>query len=145
MAKNKLRLEFSGFETMAEQLDKLGGSLEKTAADALVKSKTVVAQNLLKATHKANFPAHGKYATGNTRHSIDTARTVTWEGKTASISVGFDMEKSGMTSIFLMYGTPKMAKVQEMYDAIYGKKVKAQIKKIQWETFKKAIDEKLGG
>lgn len=145
MAKNKLRLEFSGFEAMAEQLDKLGGSLEKTAAEALVKSKTVVSQNLLKATQKANFPAHGKYATGETRHSIDTTRTITWEGKTASISVGFDMEKSGMTSIFLMYGTPKMSKVQAIYDAVYGPKVKTEIRKIQKEIFAKAIKEKMEG
>ena len=145
MAKNKVRLEFSGFEEMAERLDKLGGDLKKTSEEALLKSKTVVAQNLLKTTNKSNYPHQGKYSTGDTRHSVDTSKEIKWEGSTASIDIGFNLEKSGLTSIFLMYGTPKMQKVQSIYDAVYGSKVKSQIKKIQKEIFAKAIAEKMGG
>lgn len=143
--KNKIKLEFSGFKEMAEKLDKINGDLKKTSEEALLKSKTVVTQNLLKVTNKSNYPAHGKYSHGGTRHSIDTDKNVNWQGSTASIPVGFDMTKSGLTSIFLMYGTPKMPKVQPIYDAVYGSKTKSQIKKIQQEIFAKAIKEKMEG
>lgn len=143
--KNKVGLQFSGFEEMAEKLDELEGDLKKTTEDALRKSKTIVAVNLLKATQKSNLPAHGKYSHNGTRHSIDTSKNVNWEGTIGEIHVGFEFKKSGLKSIFLMYGTPKMPKVQAIYDAVYGSKTKAQIRKIQKETFQEAIKKKMEG
>lgn len=143
--KNKIGLQFSGFEELAEKLDELQGDLKKTTEDALRKSKAVVTTNLLKATQKPNLPAHGKYSKGDTRHSIDTSKSVNWEGTTGSIHVGFEFKKSGLKSIFLMYGTPRMKKVQAIYDAVYGSKTKTQIRKIQKETFQEAIKKKMEG
>ena len=143
--KNRIGLQFSGFEEMAARLDELQGDLQHTTEEALIKSKEVVTAKLLEATNKANYPAQGKYSTGRTRQSIDTTKNVKWQGTTAEIDVGFDLKISGMTSIFLMYGTPRMNKVQAIYDAIYGSRVKAEIKRIQKETFDAAIKEKMEG
>lgn len=143
--KNRIGLQFSGFAEMAARLDELQGDLQRTTEDALIKSKEVVTAKLLEATNKANYPAQGKYSTGRTRQSIDTTQSVTWQGTTAEINVGFDLKKSGLTSIYLMYGTPRMAKVQAIYDAVYGTRVKAEIKRIQKETFDAAIKEKMEG
>lgn len=143
--KNRIGLQFSGFAEMTARLDELQGDLQRTTEEALIKSKEVATAKLLEATSKANYPAQGKYSTGRTRQSIDTTQNVTWQGTTAEIDVGFDLKKSGLTSIYLMYGTPRMAKVQAIYDAIYGSRVKAEIKRIQKETFDAAIKEKMEG
>lgn len=143
--KNKIGLQFSGFEELAEKLDELQGDLKKTTEDALRKSKAVVTTNLLEATQKSNYPAHGKYSTGGTRHSINTKKNVNWEGMIGEIKVGFDFEKSGLKSIFLMYGTPRMQKVQAIYDAVYGRKTKTQVNKVQKEVFQEAIKKKMEG
>lgn len=143
--KNRVGLQFSGFLEMAEKLDKLEGDLKKTTEDALRKSKAVVTTNLLEATQKSNYPAHGKYSTGGTRHSINAKKNVNWEGMIGEIKVGFDFEKSGLKSIFLMYGTPRMQKVQAIYDAVYGRKTKTQVNKVQKEVFQEAIKKKMEG
>lgn len=145
MARNKISLSFKGFEEMAEKLDELEGDLKKTTEEALIESKKIVTKNLQQATNKSNYPAHGKYSTGETRESIDTTNNVIWEGTIGSIKVGFDFHKSGLVSIFLMYGTPRMAKVQAIYDAVYGRKTKTQISKAQKEIFAEAIKEKMEG
>lgn len=146
-AKNRVGLQFSGFEEMAAKLDELQGDLQRTTEEALIKSKKIVTTKLLEVTNKANYPAQGKYARRGdpTRASIDTTEDVKWQGTTAEIKVGFDFKKSGLTSIFLMYGTPRMDKVQAIYDAVYGNRVKAEIKRIQKETFDAAIKEKMEG
>lgn len=143
--RNRVSLSFTGFAEMAEKLDELQGDLKKTTEEALIKSKAVVSANLLKATNKSNYPAHGEYSTGRTRHSINTGKTVNWDGSIGEIKVGFDLKKSGLTSIFLMYGTPRMEKVQSIYDAVYGRKTKTEISKLQKEIFAKAIKEKMEG
>ena len=145
--KNRIGLQFSGFEEMAARLDELQGDLQRTTEEALIKSKEVVTAKLLEVTNKPNYPAHGKYARRGdpTRASIDTTNEVKWQGTTAEIKVGFNLKKSGLTSIFLMYGTPRMDKVQAIYDAVYGSRVKAEIMRIQKETFDAAIKEKMEG
>lgn len=145
--KNRIGLQFSGFEEMAARLDELQGDLQRTTEEALIKSKEVVTAKLLEVTNKANYPAQGKYARRGdpTRASIDTTKNVKWQGTIAEIKVGFDLKKSGLTSIFLMYGTPRMDKVQAIYDAVYGSRVKAEIMRIQKETFDAAIKEKMEG
>lgn len=143
--KNKIGLQFSGFQEMIEKLDKLEGDIRATTEQALRESKQYVTDNLLAVTVKANFPAHGKFSTGRVRESIDKSDYVLWEGLKASVSVGYDMKISGPVSIFLMYGTPRMAKVQSMFDAIYGSQTTKKIKEIQKEVFANAIKEKMEG
>lgn len=145
MAKNKIGLQFKGFEEMIEKLDKLGGDITATTEKALLDSKELVTSQLLAATTKANYPAHGKYSTGKTRESIDTEKKVTWNGAVASVDVGFDMSISGMTSIYLIYGTPKIPKVQAIYNAIYGSATKKKVAEIQQQIFEKEVKKQMEG
>lgn len=147
--KNKIGLKFEGLEEMIANLEKVQGDLKSTTEKALKASKQRVNEELRKVTIPANYPAYGKYSTGKTAQSIDTDMSVTWEGTTASIKVGYDMQISGMTSIFLMYGTPRhkppMKAVRKMYNAIYGAKMKKEVAEIQREVFAKVIKRRMGG
>ena len=139
MARNKIGLQVKGFEEYMARLDKLGGSdaMRRGVESALKASKDYV--NPLIESAMNNLPADGKYSTGDTKASIDRGMSVDWEGMTASIKVGFDFKKSGLKSIYLMYGTPKMSPVKGLKDAIYGNKSQKQIGKIQAETLDKVI------
>jgi hypothetical protein len=147
--KNKIGLKFEGLEEMISKLESLEGDLKTTTEKALIASKQHVVEELRKVTVPANYPAGGKYSTGRTQQSIDTDMTVNWNGTTAEISVGYNMEISGMTSIFLMYGTPRhkppMKAVRKMYNAIYGSKMKKEIAEIQREAFAAEVQRKMKG
>lgn len=140
MARNKIGLQFSGLEEMIERLEAAEADIKDATEAALKASKQVVNQQLTRDTTNANFPAGGKYATGALKKSIDKDFNVKWEGTTASLKIGYDFKKSGMASIFLMYGTPKMPKVQKLYDDIYGNRTKRQVAKVQEEAMQKVID-----
>jgi hypothetical protein len=55
------------------------------------------------------------------------------------------MEISGLTTVFLMYGTPKMTKVSKMYNAVYGSKMKKEVGEIQRAVFAAEVQRKMGG
>ena len=139
MARNKIGLQVEGFEEYMSRLDELGGSqaMKRGVESALKASKQYV--NPLINQAMSNLPASGKYSTGDTKQSIDKDMKVDWEGQTASIKVGFDFQKSGMKSIYLMYGTPKMSPVKGLKATIYGSKTKKQIAEIQGEALNKVI------
>lgn len=141
MARNKIGLQVKGFEEYMAKLDELGsGAAMKRGTEAALKaSKQYVNPLISKAMSASNLPAGGKYSTGDTKEAIDTDMSVGWEGMTGSVKVGFDFKKSGMTSIFLMYGTPKMPPVAGLKDAIYGAKTQREIKKLQAEALNKVI------
>ena len=121
MAKAKIGLQFDGWEETITKLDKLAGSsaTAKAVEEALIDSKEYVNNNIDKAITSGNLPAKGKYSTGHTKKSINRDSNVEWQGQTATIKVGFDFKKSGTTSIFLMYGTPKMKPAKGLKNAIY--------------------------
>ena len=144
MAKNRISLSFKGFEELAEKLDKAGGDLKKVTEKALVAGKNVVMDNLDNEVKNSNFPAHGKYSTGLTEKSIDTSETVEWNGTKATIKVGFDFKISGLRTIFLMYGTPRMKKSPKIFNAVYGAKTKKQVAEIQKEIFESEIKKIIG-
>lgn len=145
MARNKIGLQIEGFEDYMSKLDKLGGSdaMKKGVESALRSSKEYV--NPLIETAMNKLPAGGKYSTGDTKRSIDKDNTVEWESFTGSIKVGFDFKKSGLKSIFLMYGTPKMQPVAGLKAAIYSSKTQKQIGQIQAEELNKVIKELMEG
>lgn len=140
MARNKIGLQFSGLEEMIERLEAAEASIKSATEAALKASKQVVNQQLTRDTTNANFPARGKYATGALKKSIDKDFNVNWEGTTASLKIGYDFKKSGMASIFLMYGTPKMPKVQKLYDDIYGNRTKRKVAEAQEAAMQKIVD-----
>lgn len=139
MARNRIGLQVEGFEDYMAKLDELGGTtaMKRGVEDALKVSKKHVNPLIEKAMTK--LPAGGRYSTGNTKESIDDSMTVDWQGMTASIKVGFDFSESGLKSIFLMYGTPKMKPVSGLKAAVYGAKTKREIAAIQAEALEKAI------
>lgn len=139
MARNKIGLQVKGFEEYMAKLDEIGGSqaMKRGVESALKASKQYV--NPLINQAMSNLPAKGKYSTGETKQSIDEDMKVDWEGQTASIKVGFDFQKSGMKSIYLMYGTPKMSPVKGLKATIYGSKTKKQIAELQGEALNKVI------
>ena len=145
MARNKIGLQVKGFEEYMAKLDEVGGSdaMKRGVESALKASKQYV--NPLIESAMTKLPAGGKYSTGDTERSIDKDMSVDWQGMTGAIKVGFDFKKSGLKSIFLMHGTPKMSPVNGLKAAIYGTKTQKQIAQIQAEALDKVIDRIMEG
>ena len=148
MARKKIGLNFEGWEDYMAKLDQLGGTqvLKKGVEKALIESKKHVNPLIDKAMVLSNLPAHGDYSVDEgTRKSIDDDMSVEWEGMTGSIKVGFDFSKSGMKSIFLMYGTPKQDPVSGLESAIYGTKTHKEIAEIQEKVLSNHIKKVMEG
>lgn len=139
MARNRIGLQVRGFDEYMSRLDELGGSqaMKRGVESALKASKQYV--NPLIEQAMTRLPAGGKYSTGETKLSIDKGMDVDWSGMTASIKVGFDFQKSGMKSIYLMYGTPKMSPVRGLKATIYGTQTRRKLAEIQGETLNTVI------
>ena len=147
MARKKIGLNFKDWEQYIERLDKVGGTpaMKRGVENALKASKQYVNPLIEQAVSVGNLPAGGKYSTGDTKASIDNDMAVEWNGMTASVKVGFDFKESGLTSIFLMYGTPRMSPANGLKAAIYGAKTQKEIGKIQAEAINKVIERIIGG
>ena len=145
MARNKIGLQFEGWEDYIAKLDELGGTdtMKKGVEEALIESKKHI--NPLIEKSMAKLPAGGKYSTGDTKQSIDNEMSVEWVGMTGTIKVGFDFSKSGVTSIFLMYGTPKMKPVNGLKNAIYGSKTQKEVAEIQEKVLSDVIKKVMEG
>ena len=130
------------------KLDELGGStvMKKGVEKALIESKKYVNPLIEQAMVKSNLPAQGNYSDNEgTRKTIDEDMSVEWQGLTAAIKVGFDFKKSGMKSIYLMYGTPKMSPVSGLKAAIYGAKTTKELANVQEEALQRVITEIMEG
>lgn len=153
MARNRVTIDFKGFDEYMEKMDKLGGTdlIKKGVEAGLKASKRYVNQEIKKAIRKSNLPAKGQYSRGDTEKSIDKDFNVNWEGTVGYTNVGFKFDKIGLLSIYLMYGTksvhgtPRMKPVEGLYDAIYGKKTKSQMRKLQKEAINKVIKRYMEG
>lgn len=143
MAKKKYVFDTSVLEKYAERLELAGGSdaVQKAAQAAMVRAKAIINADIRAAMQPGNLPAHGSYSTGSTADSLDETSTVGWEGNTASLPLGFDMKKSGITSILLMYGTPKMQPARGLREAVYGERTRKKVR----DEMETAIGDILGG
>ena len=141
MARNRIGLQVEGFEEYMAKLDEVGGTaaMRRGVEEALKESKKYVNPLIEKAMTK--LPAGGRYSTGDTKRSLDKDMSVEWQGATASIKVGFDFSESGLKSIFLMYGTPRMKPVTGLKAAIYSAKTTKEIAAIQGAALDKVIKE----
>ena len=138
MAKNKMSINFDGYKELKAKLDSIGGESTKRAVEGALKAS----QQLI--ARQANEAMLSHERTGATRKSIVKDGAVVWEGDTASINIGFDLENGGLPSVFLMYGTtvygqPHVKPDRNLYNAVYGSQTKKEIKKIQEEVFNKVI------
>lgn len=137
MAKNKIGLELKGFEEMIANLEALNGDVKQAVEGSLRVAHDTVMHGV-----QREMKSHKR--SGQTAQAIIKSSAVKWEGSTASVDVGFEFPK-GLASVFLMYGTPRMAKDQGLYDAIYGSKVKREIAKRQKAIFEGMIKKRMGG
>ena len=120
--------------------------MKKSVEEALIESKKHVNPLIDKAMVKSNLPAGGKYSVDEaTRKSIDDDMSVEWSGMTGEIKVGFDFSKSGLKSIVLMKGTPKMKPVSGLESAIYGTKTQKEIAEIQENVLSNHIKKVMEG
>ena len=147
MAKRKK----NGFDTTflqkyGERLEELGGTdaLKRATQAGMATAKQQINKTVTAAMSTGNLPAGGKYSTGETLQSLDKSMAVEWDGNIATLPLGFDMAKSGITSILLLHGTPKMRPVTGLADALSGKSARTTARKAQAEAMQKII-ERLGG
>lgn len=148
MAKNKIGLQFKGWQEVLSGIEKAAGesSLKEAVNDALAASKGIVNAKVKTAISKPNLPAKGKYS--NAPHIasfLNKDFNVRWSGYTGEIDVGFDINGKGIVSIFLMYGTPKMKPATGLRDAFYGNKTKNEVKKVQMKAIGTYIKRHFGG
>lgn len=134
MGKKKLSLDFTGFEEMAEKLVKANGDLKATTEKALNATYDIVNPQLQEGIRR-----HHK--TGGTEKSLKPKK-IEWEGNTAYVYIGFDINNGGLPSIFLNYGTPTITPDPFVTKAVQSKKKLYQKK--QKEIFVEEL-EKLGG
>lgn len=146
MAKKKNGFDASVLEKYADELDAAGGTaaLERATEAAMISAKVEVNKAIRNAMQPGNLPAGGAYSTGDTLESLDVTTTVKWEGTTASLHLGFDMQKSGITSILLMYGTPKMQPANGLREAVYGESTRRIVRQ-EMEIAVQKVLERLGG
>jgi len=147
-------IEFNGFKEYAERLDKLDGDLKQITEECLEFIPDMVNPGLISAIDK-----HER--TGKTRKSIIEGQKVEWNGNCGSIQVGLKISNGGLPALFLMYGTkphtpcnqfgrqkgtnPGIDADEEIYDALWGRKINNKIHKKQKEIFEKAIKERMEG
>lgn len=139
----KLSIEFNGFDEVLKKLNELNADTKNIADEALRKTHEIVTKKAKRAIQKGNLPAHGKYSSGLTEDTLVTEPKITWNGTEGSVKVGFDIYKGGLPSIFMMYGTPRYMKVQELYDAFWGEQTEGEIALAQQEVFTKAMEKYL--
>lgn len=135
---NKMQLQLKGFDELMSRLDAAGGDMKRATEAALKSSKQAITPEI-----EAEIAKHRR--TGRTEESIDKSMDVEWDGFTASIDIGFHIRDGGLASIFLMYGTPRIQPDKQLYDAVYGQKVKRKIAKIQDEAINKVIERTMNG
>ena len=137
----KMSIIFDGFEDLAAEIDRSGGDLRKAVDEALVETQSLIQQNVSSAA--APYAAKGRkgYATGKMFGTIISDGAVHWQGSIAYVNAGFKIgANGGWHSIFVMYGTPRMAKDTAVYNAIKGSATKKKIAKLQEEVMQKYLE-----
>ena len=135
-------IDFNQIELWQKRFEKAGVSWKPFIESGLKKSHSYITGNLGKHTQKSFYPSHGDYSSGGTNEAIHRDSKVIWLNDSfATIRVGFDHSKT-MAPLMLMYGTPKMRAVTEIYDDIFGRKTRSETRRLQlddieqwWEDF----------
>ena len=141
--KNGIYIDFSRFAELAEELDKLGASLEDIIADALEQMAETVEYDTIEATEKINLPAYGECSGGETQNSIVRNAKAVKTNVFVEIDFGFDKTKPGAGG-FLITGTPKMKPAFKL-EKIYGqKKYEKELHKDIDQLMQDELDERLG-
>lgn len=144
MARNRMTLDFKGVDKYLEQLKKTEGAAERAVDKALKETQELIADKAA-----AAIEPHNK--SHITADQIIRDGDVTWTQEVAEISVGFKISDEngnlpGLPSIFLMYGTEQGGQTrteadQKLYDAVYGKDTKKEVRKLQQAAFDRILEE----
>lgn len=146
MPAKKSKFDASVLMAYADALDEAGGTdaIIRATNAAMLAAKTEINNGIRSAMAPGNLPAGGAYSTGKTLDSLDTSMVVEWEGNIASIALGFDMDKSGIVSMLLMTGTPKMRPAKGLREAVYGESTRRKVRQ-EMEIAVQKVLERLGG
>lgn len=125
---NKTRIEFEGFDEVIAKLTQLDGDIKGVTEKALRETHKII-------TKKAETAIAPHKETGATAKSLKKNAEISWGDGTASVETGFSIRQGGLASIFLMYGTPRMKKDQNLYNAFFGSKTKKEVTEIQEDIF----------
>ena len=133
--KSKFAFNFKEFSDLAERIENMGGSLEKACEDALLATHDLITPQL-----STGIARH--VDTGVTQGSLEEAPRVVWLSPTkAQVNIGFNLAEGGWPSIFLMWGTPKMAPDTALKNAAFGPKVKREVAAIQRKVLEDVVRE----
>ena len=140
----KMSITFDGFEKLAEDIDAIGGDLKPAVDEALEETQFIIQSNLVSAASVYSGKGVKGYATGEMYSSIIQDLRINWKGLIAEVNTGFTGEGGKLSgflhSIFVMYGTPKMAKNVKVYNAIKGTATRKEIAKKQEEIMLKHLE-----
>lgn len=144
MGKRKNGFDTTALEKYADQLQEAGGmaAIKRAVEGGMLATKKQVTTEVTAVMQPSNLPAGGKYSRGDTMQHLNKDMTVDWEGNMARLKLGFNMEGGGITSIFLMYGTPRMAPASGLREAL--KEDPKKISRKQMQAACKKILERLG-
>lgn len=160
----RMEITFDGFNDLLKDIYNAGNSIKKAADEALEETQRMIQSELRNASSRYSAKGGGKgYATGRMYKQLIKDEKPKWDGTVATIHVGFSFKKpAALHSIFLMYGTPRHAvknqygtpkrgkteangitQDKDLFDAIFGDKVKSKVQKKQEEVLRKYL--KIGG
>ena len=140
----RMSITFDGFADLADAVDRAGGDLKKAVDEALTDTQKVVQDNLQSAAEVYQHGGKKGYATGKMYNAIIRNASVFWSGNVAEVGTGFTTNGRStvagfMHSLFVMYGTPRMKKDTQVYNAIKGARTRAEIAKVQEEVMQKHL------
>ena len=137
----KMKLEFNGFKDLAAAIDKAGGNLDRAVYAALNGTQEIIQQHVQNAAAPYAKGGRKGYATGAMYSSIIKNTRINKSGTTYEVAVGFDLKAhGGWHSIFVMYGTPRIAKDSKLYNSIKGARTKQEIAEAQEKVMRKYLD-----
>lgn len=134
----KIEMQFDGFTDVIHQLEQLEVDVRETVTDALQEAGQLV-------TEQARAAIQPHRRTGKTEASLIENPPVEWTGTQAAVNVGFDINNGGLPSIFLMYGTPRMKKDTNLYNAFYGAQTQKKIEQIERDALDNAVEKAMQG
>lgn len=132
----RMSITFNGFADALRQVEEMDPSAVKPAVnEALTETGKMVQRHV----NEAALPYANKdgglkgYATGDMFKALKKDNPVIWKTPfVAEVSVGFNLnEEGGFHSIFVMYGTPRIAKDQKLYNSIKGTRTQQSIAMLQ--------------
>ena len=126
--KSKFAFRFDEVLDLAARIEKAGGDIQQAADKALRDTHDYITPQL-----STGIARH--VATGDTKESLVQSPKVEWiTPLKAQVNIGFDLGDGGWPSIFLMWGTPKMAPDVKLRKAAFGPAVKREVARLQKEA-----------